>query len=75
MFFGRLDLVKNQCPECKGSGQDPKKKKRLCPVCEGRKTVEVCPICNKVYSQGKDAAGNYRIDKEDMCKCYEGCNM
>lgn len=71
--MGRIDLLRSQCPECKGDGKDPKKKKRMCPVCHGGGWIGMCPLCKKpAGSGGKDASGNYRIKEDEVCKCYEG---
>lgn len=44
-MMGRMDLELRTCPECKGSGKDPRKRKRLCPRCGGTGKAEYCTSC------------------------------
>lgn len=72
-FTGRMDLIRAECPECKGDKRDPKKKKRPCPVCDASGHIGVCPKCRKpAYRGSEDASGKYRIAEDATCKCYEG---
>jgi len=69
-FMGRTDLVSRECPECHGDGRDPKKKKRVCPVCRGSGAVGFCPQCKKPAHRGcEDASGKLRISEENVCRC------
>jgi DnaJ-class molecular chaperone len=44
-MMGRMDLELRTCPECKGSGKDPRNRKRLCPRCGGNGKAEYCTSC------------------------------
>lgn len=47
-MLGRLDVAYDvPCPDCKGSQRDPKKRKRLCPRCEGHGVVGRCLSCGE----------------------------
>jgi len=44
-MFGRMDLAPAVCPDCTGSGKDPRKRKRQCLRCGGTGRVECCSSC------------------------------
>lgn len=46
-FMPRMDTHYITCPTCKGTGTDPKKRKRRCPHCNGYEEIEVCNKCKK----------------------------
>lgn len=47
-MIGRLDVESIICPNCNGSKQDPKKRKRLCPECGGAGVIERCKSCGEL---------------------------
>ena len=44
-MLGRVDLVSAECPDCDGSGKNPRKRKRPCPRCGGTGLVSCCSSC------------------------------
>lgn len=47
-MIGRLDVRPGgPCPNCEGTGKDPKKRTRACPVCFGSKVKLVCQTCGE----------------------------
>ena len=46
-MFGRLDISLKTCPDCQGSGKDPRKRKRPCPRCQGTGQAEFCKSCGE----------------------------
>jgi len=45
-FMARVDVHLGECPNCKGTGRDPRKRTRNCPECNGHKVIELCNKCN-----------------------------
>lgn len=75
-FMGRIDLVDVRCSGCGGTGRDPRKKKRRCPMCDGIGWARACPKCGRLATRGnKDASGQYRTGEDEVCKCYDGILM
>ncbi len=75
-WCGRFDIHAIQCPECKGDKRDPKKRKRLCPVCEGSGYIMACNACKRpAYMHRQDASGKYRMKHKDLCPCYDECGI
>jgi len=51
-MIGRLDTKKGICPDCNGTGRDPKKRTRKCSGCDGTAMVEVCTACGYIVGRG-----------------------
>lgn len=67
-MIGRMDVVAGgPCKHCKGTGRDPKKRKRPCPSCDGSKVQLVCKSC------GEDMpCSGTRDDVFDQGYCMKG---
>lgn len=48
-MMGRMDLEWMNCHHCGGSGKDPKKRTRNCPVCNGDGIGWRCTTCGGIY--------------------------
>jgi DnaJ-class molecular chaperone len=48
-MMNRLDLKREDCIECDGTGRDPKKRKRPCRTCDGTGKHSVCQHCGGIY--------------------------
>lgn len=51
-MIGRLDTRKGICDECRGTGKDPKNRKRPCQYCKGSALVDVCKTCGRIVGRG-----------------------
>lgn len=47
-MIGRQDLTYKICYNCKGTGNNPKHRKKACPVCSGSGKAEYCKTCGEL---------------------------
>lgn len=47
-MIGRQDLIYKTCHNCNGTGNNPNKRKKSCPVCLGSGKVEYCKSCGEL---------------------------
>lgn len=54
-MMGRMDTELRTCPDCKGSGKDPKKRSRRCPGCRVPGRADFCKTCgDRMPCRGTD---------------------
>lgn len=50
-MMGRMDLRKERCSACCGTGKSSKNRKRPCPECSGQGAIYVCKNYGGVYGK------------------------